>query len=73
MKKAYVAPVVVSILLLLLMGVYAVIWIYVPLPFLWLKIGLVVAQVGMAGVLVYVLIERIKEIRSGEEDDLSQY
>jgi hypothetical protein len=25
------------------------------------------------GVCVYVLVERIKEIRSGEEDDLSKY
>ena len=28
---------------------------------------------GLCGVAVFVLIERIKEIRSGEEDDLSQY
>jgi hypothetical protein len=28
---------------------------------------------GLMGVAVYVLIERIQEIRSGEEDDLSKY
>ena len=27
----------------------------------------------LAGVCIYVLIERIKEIRRGEEDDLSNY
>jgi hypothetical protein len=26
-----------------------------------------------SGIMIYVLIERIKEIRSGEEDDLGKY
>lgn len=29
--------------------------------------------VALIGVSVFVLVERIKEVRSGEEDDLSQY
>jgi hypothetical protein len=35
---------------------------------LWLVIPL-----GLMGVSVFVLIERIKEIRSGDEDDLGKY
>ena len=34
---------------------------------------MVLVPLSLAAVNIYVLIERIKEIRSGEEDDLSQY
>lgn len=37
------------------------------------KTLLVIVPLGMMGVNIYVLTERIHEIRSGEEDDLSQY
>lgn len=39
----------------------------------WIAIGISVFCALMLGVLIYVMIERIKEIRSGEEDDLSKY
>ena len=32
-----------------------------------------IISLALAGVVIYVLVERIKEIRSGVEDDLSQY
>ncbi|MGI6358463.1 MAG: hypothetical protein ACOX2K_07225 [Bacillota bacterium] len=35
--------------------------------------SLLVAILALIGVSVYVLYERIKEIRSGEEDDLGKY
>lgn len=38
-----------------------------------LKFLLAVVPAGLLGVTIYVLIERIQEIRSGEEDDLSKY
>jgi hypothetical protein len=38
-----------------------------------IKAALVVLPLAVIGMGVYVLVERIKEIRSGEEDDLSQY
>ncbi len=41
--------------------------------FLWVKILAGGAAVALLGVTVFVLRERIQEIRSGEEDDLSQY
>jgi hypothetical protein len=38
-----------------------------------IKVIALAAPVVVIGISVYVLIERIKEIRSGEEDDLSKY
>lgn len=38
-----------------------------------LKIFLAVIPSALLGVTIYVLMERIQEIRSGEEDDLSKY
>ena len=45
------------------------------LPGLPLPVKLIGALIPLAlvGVSVYVLVERIKEIRSGEEDDLDNY
>ena len=40
---------------------------------LWIKIPGLVIPLAFIGVSIFVLRERIKEIRSGEEDDLSQY
>ena len=44
----------------------------VPMP-VWAKVLVGLIPLAMLGASVYVLIQRIKEIRSGEEDDLSQY
>lgn len=38
-----------------------------------LKFLLAVIPAALLGVTIYVLVERIQEIRSGEEDDLSKY
>ena len=37
------------------------------------KILFGVIPLALIGVVVYVLVERMNEIRSGEEDDLSKY
>ncbi|MCL1853187.1 MAG: hypothetical protein FWF88_09180 [Peptococcaceae bacterium] len=40
----------------------------------WLAVAVVgIPLLICAGISLYVMIERIKEIRSGEEDDLGQY
>ena len=44
----------------------------VVLYFIWIIAGSVI-PLCLAGVMIYVLAQRVKEIRSGEEDDLSQY
>ena len=69
--KGYVAPIVITVILLAYLAVYFTVLI-AALPTLW-KYFLLVIPIAAAGVLIYVCLERIKEIRSGEEDDLSQY
>lgn len=65
------APVIITVLLVLGCAATFVGYALLQMPVLTLIAGAVFG--GGAGVSVYVLFERIKEIESGEEDDLSQY
>lgn len=70
--KKYIAPVVITVFSVVMMCVFLAVCVFFRLP-LVLKIiwgGICLLQIGAS---VFVLIERIKEIRSGEEDDLSKY
>jgi hypothetical protein len=70
-KKKMIAPIVVTIVLILyyiayfgfLIALLEGIWKYV--------LGLI--PLAFSAIMIYVCIERIKEIKKGEEDDLSQY
>jgi len=72
-KRKMVAPIVITVVMVLYYMGFA--WICV----FWDGIPLAVKLLGgiipliLGGVCIYVLLERIKEIRSGEEDDLSKY
>ena len=44
-----------------------------PALSLWSRLLLGVAPLALMGVSVFVLVERIREVRSGEEDDLDRY
>ena len=71
-KKKIIAPVVITVLVLIYLIAYGVGVMFAaemhPL-FLLLAVPLAFLGAGM----VWVLIARIKEIRRGEEDDLSNY
>ena len=70
-KKKMIAPIVVSVIIILycivyfgfLISMFDGIWKYILgiIPFL------------LSAVMVNVCIERIREIRNGEEDDISKY
>ena len=70
--KKMIAPIVIAIIFFSYLGIYTVLLIkaaiYQPLTIL-LAIPLVFLGAG----LLYVLVSRIREIRSGEEDDLDKY
>lgn len=71
-RKKIIAPVVISVLF----GLYYIGFFFacmlIPMPLVAkLLFGLI--PLALVGVIIYVLAERIKEIRSGEEDDLSKY
>ncbi len=70
--RKLVAPIVITVLMVAVLAAYLFIWGIMPIPIL-LKIGLLLVCIGLIGVSAYNLCERIEEIRSGEEDDLSKY
>ncbi|NMA95880.1 MAG: hypothetical protein GX974_07560 [Clostridiales bacterium] len=72
MDKRILAPVVVTIVLVLYFTGFLVVAVNIIDP-LWVKIVGSVVPLILMGVSVYVLVERVKEIRGGEEDDLSKY
>ena len=71
-KKKLVAPIVVTILMVLLVIGYLILWLDILKP-LWVKIASIVVCLALIGVNIGVLVERVKELKKGEEDDLSKY
>ncbi|MGN0291932.1 MAG: hypothetical protein ACI4C5_08370 [Lachnospiraceae bacterium] len=72
MFKKLVAPIIITCLIV----VYYIFFFCVLMVGISSNIGKFLAGViplCLIGVMVYVLIQRIHEIRSGEEDDLSKY
>ena len=70
-QKKMIAPIVVTILLIL----YYIVYFGFLLSLIhgaW-KFLLGIVPLGFAALMIKVCIERIKEIRKGEEDDISQY
>lgn len=67
-----IAPLGITLLLVMVLIAYLVTVFMVSIPF-FLKLLGVLFIVALVGVAVFVCIERINEIRSGEEDDLSKY
>ncbi len=71
-KRKMVAPIVITALMAVFLFLYLGLLFFVDVP-VWVKIAVGVILAIDYGVSILVLVERIKEIRSGEEDDLSQY
>lgn len=70
--KKLIAPIVITALLVLYFIAFVVLAFLFRIP-LWAKFLGGLIPLALIGVSVFVLVERIKEVRSGEEDDLSQY
>lgn len=69
----YVAPVLIAVLLVLYYVGVAVLFAGFAELSLTARVLLILGPLALAGVTVGVLIQRIREIGSGEEDDLDQY
>ena len=69
--KKLIAPIIITLLLIIYFIVYF--GFLITLLNGYLKYLLIIIPVALAAVTVYVCVERINEIRSGEEDDLSKY
>ena len=71
MKKGMIAPVIISVLLI----VYYIAYFGLMISLLEgaLKYLLGILPLLFSGVMIKVCLERLKEIKEGNEDDLSQY
>ncbi len=71
--KKMIAPIIITVLFVLYYGGFAAFCLIVPYMPLPLKLFFGLIPLALAGVMIYTLLTRMKEIRSGEEDDLSKY
>ena len=72
-KRGYLAPALVVVFLVLYYGGIAALFLLVPGIPGWGKALLGIVPLAVCALAVYVLVQRIREIKSGEEDDLDQY
>ena len=72
-KRNYIAPIAVSACLILYYVGLAVLLLAIPDFVWWGKLLLIILPAAVCGMVLYVLIQRIRELRSGETDDLDQY
>ena len=70
-KKKMIAPIVVSVLMILYYIIYFGFLITLVEGFFKYTLGII--PIIFSIVMVKVCIERIKEIKGGEEDDISKY
>ena len=70
-KKKFITPIVVTVLMVLYDGVYFG-FLMTLLGGIW-RYVLAIVPLVFSVITVKVCIERIREIKKGEEDDISQY
>lgn len=71
--KKIIAPVIITIIFVTYYIGFAAVCLFIyGIPAI-IKLLFGVVPLALAGVMIYVLLTRINEIRSGEEDDLSKY
>jgi len=70
--RKMIAPIVVVICLVSYYVIMGFVYVMLPLPMVIKIIALIVSLI-VSGVLVWVMVERIREIKGGEEDDLGKY
>ena len=77
MKQIHWKKLLASLLIAMILTVHYLIvsalCLFLPGIPMILKLVIAVIPIALASVIIYVLLERIEEIRSGEEDDLSKY
>jgi hypothetical protein len=70
-RKKMVAPIIITILAVIYYFLYFGILMILIDGYLKLLLGII--PLALAAVMIYVCIQRINEIKGGEEDDLSKY
>ncbi len=72
-KNPYIAPIVITVLFILYFVFYGYISTLIDNMPPVARVVFIAIPVAMIIAMVCVLVERIKEIRKGENDDLSKY
>ena len=69
--KKKIAPIIITIIVVLYYILYFTLVIFAVSGILTIIFGIV--PLLLAGLMIYVCVQRMKEIDGGEEDDLSKY
>lgn len=72
MMKKLIAPIIITVITVLILLSYAITCFMVDFNLIIKIVGCII-PLGLVGVAIFVLIERINEIKEGVEDDLSKY
>ena len=70
-QKKMVAPIIITILFVLYLVIYFAVMINEVTGIMKILFGVV--PLALAAVMIYVCVQRINEIKGGDEDDLSKY
>ena len=71
--KGYLAPILVAVLIILYYTGMLLLFMTVPGIVWWAKLLICLIPLLLCGLIIAVTVQRIREIRSGETDDLDQY
>lgn len=71
--KKLIAPIVITVLLILYYLIYLWIGVFINELPITMKMLLIIVAISFIVLTIYMLFERIGEIKGGEEDDLSKY
>ena len=72
-NKSIISSIIITITMILYFVLYFAFLIHVIKPSLLISVLSAIIPLATSGVMIYVTIERIKEIKKGEHDDLSKY
>lgn len=67
-----IAPIFFGLLTILAIAGYAVVFLWLPIPFFF-KILIGAGVAALAGAMIYVLIQRTREMEEEDKDDLGKY
>lgn len=71
--KKLIAPIIITVLIIIYFVFYIYMGLYInDMPSI-IKILFIIIPICFIILSIYMLIERIREIKGGEEDDLSKY
>ena len=72
MDKRMIAPTIFAALALLAGAAYASIFLIIPIP-VFFKLVVAAVILSVTGAMIYVIIQRKKELKEEDKDDLSKY